>query len=152
NELLDALWAKMLDLGRVPLESELDNLSELIASYGSYRLALNLIRRRHDLAKLSESANQRRTELLVTFAIHHFRKATRSIILDSRLRNDTLSFFGGIRSAQRNALELIASLRQEKTLSEAVEWAVEHGLGVFIEGKGVILHRSIVGRLPPALQ
>ena len=152
KELLDALWSQMLDLGRAPIETEVKDFAELTQHFGSYRSALKAIRDRYDLDELAESASQRRNEILVMLAIHHFRRTSRTVVMDSRLRNDILALFGSIRSAQQNALELIASLRQEETLKNAIQWSLENGIGTLIDDKGFIVHRSLITRLPPQLQ
>src|SRR5262249_39731727 len=126
-QLLDTLWTTMLDLGRVPVESELDNVSELVNNFGSYRCALKAVKARYETDKLSESAVQRRNELLVILSINHLRKTKHPLKLDTRLQNDIAGLFGGPRSAHLSSLELIASLRQERTLQNAVEQACEHG-------------------------
>src|SRR5262249_4507736 len=134
------------------LVSELNNVSELVENFGSYRSALKAVSARYEAEKLSESAAQRRNELLVTLAVHQLRKAKHSLKLDIRLQNDIAGFFGGIRSAQLSSLELIASLRQENTLKSAVELACESGIGTYIQDKGLVVHRSLLSRLPPPLQ
>src|SRR5262249_42888310 len=127
TQLLDALWMKILDLGRYPFESELDNGSELAESFGSYRSALKAVKSRYEADKLSEAGAQRRNELLVMLAIHRLRKTRSPLMVDTRLRNDIDGFFGGVRSAHQNASQLIASLRHEERFRNAVEQACEQG-------------------------
>jgi DNA phosphorothioation-associated putative methyltransferase len=152
KELLDGLWLKMLDIGRAPSDAEIENPAELSQHFGSLRSALRAIKCRYDLHELSESATQRRNELLVVLAIHHLRRTGRTVVVDSRLRNDIVGLFGGLRAAQSNALELIADLRNDETLRKAIQRSWERGIGAFIESKGLIIHRSLITRLPPQLQ
>ena len=152
KELLDVVWSQMLDIGRVPLETEIQDLAVIREHFGSPKSAFKAIEYRYDQGKLAESTTQRRNELLVVLAIHQFRTATRTLVLDDRLRNDILGIFGGIRAAQQSAAELIASLRQEETLQNAIQWSLERGIGAYIEDKGLIIHRNLITRLPPQLQ
>src|SRR5262249_37573207 len=48
--------------------------------------------------------------------------------------------------------ELVAQLRQSDALEAPTKWCVERGIGAYIEGKGLIVHRALIARLPPQLQ
>lgn len=152
RECLNALWSQMLDFGRAPVESEIPVRSVLTEQFGSLRSALRAIKDEFDLDQIEQSAIQRRDEILVMLAIHHFRRAKRPVVLEGRLKNDIVGLFGTVRAAQQGAMKLIASLSQRECLETATESSLQRGLGSRVESKGLVIHRSLITRLPPELQ
>jgi DNA phosphorothioation-associated putative methyltransferase len=150
--LLESFWSQMLEHGRAPLPGEFAQMSELNLEFGSIRRATRLIAQRYDLALVSEASTQRKNELLVLLAVHLLRRSKHPLKLNESLREDLNTFFGGLRSAQAEAQNLIASLGNKENLETAIRWALEHGQGTQVGDKGFLFHRSWLSRFPATLQ
>jgi DNA phosphorothioation-associated putative methyltransferase len=151
---LEALWKRMLELGRRVDESELDaELAEDInRRIGSLRRADRLARSLFEFGDLEAAKQARRDDILVYFALNLFSGGRRYSELPPELQRDVKAFFGSHRSAQDAARELLFSLGQPQVIDAACRHAREQGLGWLEDGDSLHLHSALVERLPPALR
>ena len=150
--LLDALWRVCLDLGRYPEADEVAALPPLKEAFGSLGAALRQISDRYDLDLLRQAQATRRDDLLLFFAMQQFahRPAFRS--LEDRLQRDIKAFFGDYAQAQQQGMKLLMDAADKTAIRNACNWASENGLGYLNGQQSLLLHLSLVERLPVSLR
>src|SRR5262249_32609449 len=107
KELLDAFWAVMLQLGRIPAPVEFSRFSELREVLGSPKRALRIFVQRGGGQELQRAIENRRDELLVYVAMSNLRKRVPFGHLSMSLRLDIRTFFGNQTRALEKGLDLL---------------------------------------------
>lgn len=150
GELLDAFWARSLELGRIPKAGEFSREAELRAAAGATVSVHRLLVSHHGTTTFEEAAQRRKEDLLVYLALASFRKRIPQKLLDPQLQNDLSAFFGSYAKAQTAGMELLMSLGSEDTL-----WELANGLAFGwcepVE-RHFVIHGSLLDQLPPALR
>ncbi len=152
HALLEELWQRCLELGRLPEPTEIANLEILRSQFHSLRRALTECVRRHDYAVLERAAEGRRDDIVVFFALQLFSRPRRFRELDTQLQSDVKAFFGSFTTVEDRARQLLFSIRDADQIASACEQAVHLGLGWLEPGIALHLHTSLVDRLPPLLR
>jgi DNA phosphorothioation-associated putative methyltransferase len=148
KELFDQLWGVLLQLGRFPEPGEFDRLAEVKKAGGSAKRAVSLILSRHgeELWKLARKA--RTEDVLVYLAMSGFRKHFGRREIPLRIKNDIRSFFGDLRAAQAKARELLFAAGDAGEIELACQ-GVDVG---WQDEEALIIHRTLIGQLPPLLR
>lgn len=150
GELLDAFWARSLELGRLPKTGEFSREAELRDAAGTPVSVHRLLASHYGTAAFEEAAHQRKEDLLVYLALANFRKRIPQKLLDAQLQEDLSAFFGSYAKAQAAGMELLMSLGAEDAL-----WDMASGLPFgwrdTVE-RHFVIHGSLLDRLPPALR
>ncbi len=148
NELFEQFWQSVLELGRAPEPGEFDHLTEVKKAAGGMKRALALVIS-HDSEQLWQKARNARTEdVLVYLAMTKFRRRFLRREIPLRIKNDIRSFFGDLAAAEARARELLFAAGDPGEIDLACEnldlgWQDEDSL---------IIHRSLLGELPPILR
>lgn len=146
--LLDAFWALMLQLGRLPEPEEFPQNRELRDKIGTPKQALRIFIQRGGALEIQRAAENRRQGLLVYVALANLRKRVPFGHLSQSLRSDIRAFFGNYTRALETGLELLYTAGDPGEIELACEglklgWQDEQALYV---------HRSLVDQLPPVLR
>ena len=150
--ILDALWTVCLELGRYPEADEVLNLAAIHSEIGSFGLALRHISERYDLGLLKSAQETRKDDLRLFLAMQQFDKRPPLRSLDLRLQRDIKAFFGDYRAAQDSGLKLLTEAANSVLIREACEAAAGQGLGHLQVQQSLLIHISLVERLPVALR
>jgi DNA phosphorothioation-associated putative methyltransferase len=148
KELLDSFWALTLQLGRLPAPEEFARHGELREVMGSPKRALRLFVRRGGSEELTQSAEDRRNDLLVYVAMANLRRRIPFGHLSSTLRLDIRTFFSNYRTALAKGLELLYAAGD----SGEIELACEELKIGWQDDQALYLHRSLLEELPPVLR
>jgi len=152
KHLIDPLWQRILELGRIPDKSEVDSLIELTEAFGSISKAIRFTLDSHEEA-LFEQARQSKIEDLITyFALQTFSKRKPYKHLEAGLQKDIKAFFGGYPNAIDTAKSILFKISNAELIAEACQHATEQGLGFLDEGEALHLHTSMVQELPALLR
>ncbi|GAB4271279.1 MAG: hypothetical protein Kow0065_20910 [Methylomicrobium sp.] len=152
RHLIDPLWQKTLELGRVPDKSEIYSLVELTEAFGTINKAIRFMLDRED-SELFEQARQSKFEDLITyFALQTFSKRKSYKHLEISLQKDIKVFFGDYRNAIETAQSILFKISNAELIAEACRHATEQGLGFLDEGEALHLHTSLVHELPAVLR
>ena len=148
KELFDEFWSALLDLGRAPEAGEFDRLAEVKKAGGSLNRAVALVVAQHgeELWKVARKA--RSEDVLVYLAMTKFRRHFRRREIPLRIKNDIRSFFGGISIAQKQAHDLLFAAGDPGEIDLACE-NVQFG---WQDKDSLMIHRSLLGELPPILR
>jgi DNA phosphorothioation-associated putative methyltransferase len=150
--LSERLWTQCVDLGRIPEESEMPYVGELIATFGSLGRALRYTYRYRDTSEYRRSSAARRDELRVFFALQMFRRQVRLNELPMALKADVRGIFGSMTAVEAEARALLFSIKDPEAISAACRTAADEGLGWLEEDHALHLHSSLVERLPAVLR
>jgi DNA phosphorothioation-associated putative methyltransferase len=148
KELFNDFWQVLLELGRLPEPVEFDRLNDVRKAAGGLKKALPLVVAQNG-AELWERARKSRTEdVLVYLAMANFRKRFLRREIPLRIKNDIRSFFGDISAARTKARELLFAAGDPGEIELACE---EVNVG-WQDQDALIIHRSLLDRLPPLLR
>ncbi|BBL57506.1 DNA phosphorothioation-associated putative methyltransferase [Methylomonas koyamae] len=152
KHLLDPLWQKILELGRLPDKSEVDSLVELTEAFGTVNKAIRFTLDNNDEA-LFEQAQQSKIEDLITyFALQAFSKRKPYKHLEAGLQKDIKAFFGDYPNAIETAKSILFKISNAELIAAACQHSTEQGLGYLDEGEALHLHTSMVQELPALLR
>jgi len=150
--LLDDLWGLCLELGRFPERDEivsLDAISDANMSLGS---ALRKITDQYDLDLLKSAQATRKDDLLLFLAMQQFSHRPAFKTLETRLQRDIKVFYGDYSQAQRSGMKLLLDAANPTLIRNACVFAAERGLGFLKGDESLLLHISLVERLPVILR
>lgn len=148
GEILDAFWASMLDLGRLPLPEEFERTQELDAAIGSAKKAQRLFLRRFGDDLLRKAFDLRRNDLLVYMALSNFRKSVPFKHLPAPLKLDVKTFLGGHKAGREEAMRLLFAAGNPGTITRLCE---DTPFGHQTE-QALFVHRSLLSELNPVLR
>lgn len=152
KHLIDPLWQKILELGRLPDKSEIDTLIELTEAFGTISKAIRFTQDNNEEA-LFEQARQSKIEDLITyFALQTFSKRKPYKHLETGLQKDIKAFFGDYQNALETARSILFKISNTELIAAACQHATEQGLGYLDEGEALHLHTSMVQELPALLR
>lgn len=152
KDLIDPLWQRTLELGRLPDKSEVDSLIELTEAFGTVNKAIRFALDHHDEG-LFEQARQSKVEDLITyFALQAFSKRKPYKHLEAGLQKDIKAFFGDYQNAIETARSILFKISHAELIAAACQHAAEQGLGFLDEGEALHLHTSMVQELPALLR
>lgn len=150
--LLDRVWIRALELGRLPEVEEIDELAEIEEAVGSWARATSLLRRHYDLNMLEEAARVRRDDVLVFLVAQLFERRRPYRSLEARLQRDVRSFFNTYESARQQAARLLVQTADTNALLLACQNAAQRGLGYLDGQESLHVRMELVERLPVVLR
>lgn len=150
--LLDSVWGQCLELGRYPEVDEIANTDTLKATFGSLGMALRQIADRYDLAILRSAQSTRKDDLLLFFAMQQFSRRPAFKTLEPKLQRDIKAFFGDYAQAQQDGMKLLLDAADRIKIRDACLAASEIGLGWLNPQQSLLIHTSLVERLPVVLR
>ncbi len=150
---INAYWERVLELGRPPVAEECPEAQPLARLLGSWR-------RIHDWAaqffspdELEASAIARQEDLLVYFALSHFKRRCAYSKLPARLLRDARFFFGGAakaRAAGKRALFAVAD--RDRVVDDTLFCHRELGIGKLNGVHNLTFHCSVLGECLPLVR
>ena len=148
KELFEQFWQTLLEIGRAPEVGEFDRLIEVSKAAGGINRALALVVTRNG-EQLWQTVRKSRTEdVLVYLAMTKFRKRFLRREIPLRIKNDIRSFFGDLPTAQTHARDLLFAAGDPGEIDLACE-----GVAIGWQDRdALMIHRSLLGELPPILR
>ena len=150
--LLDSVWGQCLELGRYPEIDEIAKVDTLKATFGSLGRALRQIADRYDLALLRSAQGTRKDDLLLFFAMQQFARRPVFKTLEPKLQRDIKAFFGDYAEAQQDGMKLLIDAADGIKIRDACLDASKIGIGWLNPQQSLLLHMSLVERLPVVLR
>jgi DNA phosphorothioation-associated putative methyltransferase len=154
RELVDGLWERALQLGRLPYQEELNQhfAREIREQIGSIRKAAQLAQVVHDPAGLPAARQERVQDLTVYFALTLFNRRQKYGELPPELQRDIKAFFGSYKEAEEAGRQLLFSVNQTDRLLSACQQSVQAGNGHLFEQHSLQIHAELIDRLPAILR
>ncbi len=152
RNVLSAFWDRCLELGREPLETELSETAALEPLDLSPSTAFVFLSNKLGIDQIEQSAQARKQELLIQFALGQFDGRVYYKYLPEDVQKDISEFFGGFVQLQTQAKELLFSIADTDQLTQTSEEAASSGYGYMLDKHSLQLHASLLEKLPPILQ
>jgi len=134
--------------GRLPVENEVENESEIKKEFRTFARAFEVIKRSTDADEWNSIIEKRREDLLVYVALSRFQRRPQFTALPFDLRNDIKAFFGTYKRACDEGDRLLFSLGQNETIAAACR---RSQIGKFV-GNALYVHISALNNLNPTLR
>lgn len=151
-EKLDALWLRWIELGRPPQKDECQNTSDIIELLGTWKRALNFLKRFHGDEILQQAFDSRRDDLTIYFAMRRFEAKRVYRNLPESLKRDVKAFFNNYQNAQQAGENLLFSAGNSEVIKQLCKEAAEQGYGYLDEKGSLTFHTSQAELLPPLLR
>lgn len=148
KELFEQFWQTLLELGRTPEAGEFDRLAEVAKAAGGMKRALAFTVARNGEQLWQTVRKSRSEDVLVYLAMTKFRKRFLRREIPLRIKNDIRSFFGDLPTAQTRARDLLFAAGDPGEIDVACE-GVDVG---WQDEDSLMIHRSLLGELPPILR
>ncbi len=148
QELLAPLMEFVAERGRIPSTTELPNISEILAEFGSLRRAFQMILQVTEQGEWDEIADKRRQDLLVYLALSQFSKRPKFSHLLEVVRNDIKGLFGTYRDACTAADLMLASVGDLRIIANCCQQST---IGKHLPN-ALYVHISALERLNPLLR
>ncbi|SDM66221.1 DNA phosphorothioation-associated putative methyltransferase [Methylobacterium phyllostachyos] len=151
---LDALWATLMAVGRVPSFDELptDVGHALRKSNVSISRAIGWCEGIFDRDEFERAAAARKEDLVLYFALGAFTQSVALSDLAARLQRDARAFFGGVGKAKEAAMAFLFSLRASDHIRFASKQAIGAGIAHEDGRGGIHFRREKKDDLPLALR
>lgn len=150
--LIDALWERILELGREPSDDEFHGYGDALRAFGSWGKALRFVQSVNDAKQLEASRSQRNEDIIVYLALQLFARRKPYRQLDVTLQRDIKSHFGDYQRAQAVAQRHLLDIADPASLEAACAAASAKGLGHYVSSDYLQLHTSLIERLPALLR
>ncbi len=151
-ELLDALWLRWLELGRLPQEDEYPDVAAIKDLFGTWRRAQTFLQHYHGDEILKLAFDSRREDLMVYFAMRRFDQQRIYSHLPESLKRDVKTFFQNYKQAQDEGERLLFSAGNPALLREMCQQAATQGYGYLDNESSLTFHTSQIAALPPILR
>lgn len=148
RELLESLIERILDLGRLPFDDELDEVDEIREKLGSIKRAFALIRRVSEGETWQNLGEQQTQDMLVYLALSRFGQRPKLSQLPLRIRRDIKAFFKSYSRACEMADMLLFRAGDAEAIDDACK---ESGIGKLLPN-ALYVHRSSLESLEPILR
>jgi DNA phosphorothioation-associated putative methyltransferase len=134
--------------GRLPVENEIDNESEIKKEFRTFARAFEIIKRSTNTDEWNSIIEKRREDLLVYVALSRFQRRPQFTALPLDLRSDIKAFFGTYKRSCEEGDQLLFSLGQDGTIAAACRHS---SIGKFV-GNALYVHTSALNNLNPVLR
>lgn len=148
KDVLEPFMDRLTQLGRLPLEEELEVGSAIVERFGSIKRAFKLVQKVTDESPWEEIAQKRTEDLLVYLALSRFRKRPPQSQIPITVQQDIKEFFGGFKIACARADTLLYRAGDPNAIDAACQRA---GVGKLTEN-ALVFHRSGLEKLEPLLR
>ena len=150
---IDAYWRTALELGRPASSDECPEALHLTSLVGSWRRVHEWVGRFFAADELEAAAIGRQEDLLVYFALSHFRRRRPYKELPTRLQRDVRFFFGNITKAQAAGKRALFAVADRERLADAALFCHEElGIGKLREIHDLTFHHSVLGECLPLVR
>lgn len=148
KDILEALIATVLSLGRLPVEDEFDLAPAVVDAFGSLKRAFALVKKVTAQEDWDTIHTARVEDLTVYLALSKFGKRPKMAQLPKRTQRDIKAFFG----SHKNACETADALLFEAGDSTRVDGACRDSQFGRLTSNALWLHRDAVPLLSPILR
>ena len=147
---IDAYWGRVLELGRPAVAEECPNALPLTRLVGSWKRVHDWVGQFLDLEEFEAAAIARQENLLVYFALGHFRRRRAYAEFPARLQRDVRYFFQNItKSTAAGKRALFAVADGDRLAETALFYHNELGIGRLKLSHDLTFHQSVLGECLP---
>ena len=147
-EILEPMIQFVLDRGRLPQGTELEDFEPVVRVFGSPKMAFQVVARATDREAWRASAISRSIDLLTFLALAQFDQVDRMSKLTPALQRDVRAHFGSFKSAHSKATRLLFASGD----SRSVDLACRASQVGKLTPTALYVHRSAIDELPALLR
>lgn len=148
KDVLEPFMDRLTQLGRLPMEEELEVSAAIVERFGSIKKAFKLVQKVTDESPWEEIARKRTEDLLVYLALSRFRKRPTLSQIPLTVQQDIKEFFGNYKIACARADTLLFRAGDPTAIDAACQ---RSGVGKLTDN-ALIFHRSGLDKLEPLLR
>ncbi|PKH87335.1 DNA phosphorothioation-associated putative methyltransferase [Colwellia sp. Bg11-28] len=153
SELLDDFWRQCLILGRIPANDEFECSDNLRRVMGSHKKAFELMAATMSPASFEQAQKQRRSHVLVYFALSLFEKRKAKSHMPARLQRDIKALFESYSQAIALAQSLLFSVGNPESIANACSQAYqEFNCGKLQHSKSYSFNRDLLNQMPAVIR
>ncbi|MBA6371511.1 DNA phosphorothioation-associated putative methyltransferase [Colwellia sp. BRX8-4] len=153
SDLLDDFWRQCLALGRIPANDEFECSDNLRRVMGSHKKAFELMAANMSPASFEQAQKQRRSHVLVYFALSLFEKRKAKSHMPARLQRDIKALFESYNQAIVLAQSLLFSVGNPENIADACRQTYqEFNCGKLIHSKSYSFNRALLNQMPAVIR
>jgi DNA phosphorothioation-associated putative methyltransferase len=153
SELLDDFWQQCLILGRTPANDEFECSDNLRRVIGSHKKAFELMINTVNIESFKQAQKQRRSDVLVYFALSLFEKRKAKSHMPARLQRDIKALCESYSQAIDLAQSLLFSVGNPENIANACNQAYqEFNCGKLIHSKSYSFNRALLNQMPAVIR
>ena len=148
EKLVKSFWDSMLELGRIPLQEEFEQMPELIENVTSAKRLRSIFIERYGVDTIKKAYDMRKNDLLVYLALSNFNRKVPFKHLSKSLQTDIKTFFGSYKQGVEEGITTLFKIGDPqiiKTLSEKTPFGYHDHQALFI-------HKSLKDDIDPVLR
>lgn len=151
--IFDDFWQQCLILGRIPANDEFESSDELRRIAGSHKKAYELMSNIMELEDFKQAQKNRRSHILVYFALSLFEKRKAKSHMPARLQRDIKALFETYNQAIDLAQILLFSVGKPANIANACVEAYQiFNCGQLIPNKSYSFTRSLLNQMPAIIR
>ncbi len=148
EDLVRAFWDAMLELGRIPLHEEFEQLPELTEKVGSAKRLRSIFIDRYGADTIKKAFDMRRNDLLVYLALSNFKKKVPFMHLPKSLQTDIKTFFGSYKQGVEESMTTLFKIGDPQIITSLCE---KTPFG-YHNQQALFIHKSLKDELDPVLR
>jgi DNA phosphorothioation-associated putative methyltransferase len=153
SDLLDDFWRQCLILGRIPANDEFECSDNLRRVMGSHKKAFELMADTMSPANFEQAKKQRRSHVLVYFALSLFEKRKAKSHMPARLQRDIKALFESYNQVIDLAQSLLFSVGNPENIANACSQAYqEFNCGKLPHSKSYSFNRALLNQMPAVIR
>lgn len=153
TELFNDFWQQCLIQGRLPANDEFECSDNLRAIIGSHKKAFELLTTRFEQNDFAKAQQQRKTDVLVYFALSLFEKRKAKSHMPARLQRDIKALFDSYNDAISQAQILLFSVGKPANIAQACETACQsYGYGKLTDNHSYTFRKAALNQMPAVIR
>ena len=152
REEIDKFWGYCLNFGRIPERDEATDCDNVIRLAGSPRRLFELIAKDRKLSDFERSAEERKNDLIVEFALAEFGARLIFKYFPRSLQTDIKCLFGGYARLREAAKSALYSISEVDLIHQSCSEMADEGVGYLFGDHSLQLEKALITKLPPVLQ
>lgn len=153
RQLFDEFWQQCLELGRIPANDEFECSDDIRRIIGSHKKAFELMAETIGLESFEKAQTQRRSHVLVYFALCLFEKRKAKSHMPARLQRDIKALFESYNQVIELAQSLLFSVGSPENIDQACTKAYQKfNCGKLIPSKSYSFNRNLLNQMPAVIR
>jgi len=153
SQLFDAFWQQCLEIGRIPANDEFECSDDIRRIIGSHKKAFELMDATMELDGFDQAQSQRRSHVLVYFALSLFEKRKAKSHMPARLQRDIKALFESYNQVIELAQSLLFSVGSPENIDQACTKAFQKfNCGKLITSKSYSFNRALLNEMPAVIR
>tara|TARA_R110001583_G_scaffold47238_2_gene147984 strand:+ start:607 stop:2682 length:2076 start_codon:yes stop_codon:yes gene_type:complete len=153
SQIFDEFWHQCLQLGRIPANDEFECSDGIRRVIGSHKKAFELMANTTEIENFKQAQKQRRSHVLVYFALSLFEKRKAKSHMPARLQRDIKALFESYNQVVELAQSLLFSVGSPENINEACSQAFQKfNCGKLVNDKSYTFNQDLLNQMPAVIR